>query len=221
MTAAWNLTNVPGWQERYEITVYQMGWRLGGKGASGRNAAENHRIQEHGLHMWMGFYENAFGMMREVYEYCGRKQLMPDSPFHTYEDAFSPVDVISVIENIHGKAYPWTAIFPETDSWPGEGATPAGVVDHGTLPWFYIVQILEMLVADFDRAVFGASDLIGWLPGSWRKKAARRSSRARFTGGWPPRRLWPRTHSTRPTKAAMRSPICSKALAPSYLRFSN
>ena len=28
----------PGWQDRYEITVYQMGWRLGGKGASGRNA---------------------------------------------------------------------------------------------------------------------------------------------------------------------------------------
>ena len=83
--------------------------------------------------MWMGFYENAFGTMREVYEYCSRKQLMPGSPFQSYQDAFSPVDVISVVENIRGKAYPWTTVFPETDSWPGEGRAPAGVVDHGTV----------------------------------------------------------------------------------------
>ena len=31
MTAAWSLTSVPDWQDRYEITVYQMGWRLGGR----------------------------------------------------------------------------------------------------------------------------------------------------------------------------------------------
>ena len=36
MTAAFELSR-PGWQERFEsITVYQVGWRLGGKGASGR-----------------------------------------------------------------------------------------------------------------------------------------------------------------------------------------
>lgn len=172
MTTAWQLTSVPDWHDQYEITVYQMGWRLGGKGASGRNAAEHHRIQEHGLHMWMGFYENAFGMMREVYEYCSRENLMPGSPFQTYQDAFSSVDVISVVENIHGKAYPWTAVFPETDSWPGEGNGPAGVVDHGTLLWFYIVRILELLVAEFDKLIADHSDLVGWLPGAWRKKAA-------------------------------------------------
>lgn len=171
MTAAWRLTSVPDWRDQYEITVYQMGWRLGGKGASGRNAAENHRIQEHGLHMWMGFYENAFGMMREVYEYCSRKHLMPNSPFQSYKDAFSPVDVITVVENIHGKAYPWTNVFPETDSWPGEGGAPAGVVDHGTLLWFYIVRILELLVGEFDNAVADQSELVGWLPGGWRQKA--------------------------------------------------
>ena len=36
MSAAFELTSTPGWQERYEITVYQMGWRLGGS-ASGRD----------------------------------------------------------------------------------------------------------------------------------------------------------------------------------------
>ncbi len=39
MTAAFYLTCAPDWRERYDITVYQLGWRFGGKGASGRNRA--------------------------------------------------------------------------------------------------------------------------------------------------------------------------------------
>ena len=37
MAAVWALTQLPNWNDDYEITVYQMGWRLGGKGASGRD----------------------------------------------------------------------------------------------------------------------------------------------------------------------------------------
>ena len=37
LTTAFELTRLPDWQERYEIVVYQLGFRLGGKGASGRN----------------------------------------------------------------------------------------------------------------------------------------------------------------------------------------
>lgn len=32
LTTAYELTNRPGWQDCFEITFYQMGWRLGGKG---------------------------------------------------------------------------------------------------------------------------------------------------------------------------------------------
>ena len=32
------LTEQQDWQEKYDITIYQVGWKLGGKGASGRNA---------------------------------------------------------------------------------------------------------------------------------------------------------------------------------------
>ena len=35
-SAALALTAQPGWKERYDITMYQLGWRLGGKAASGR-----------------------------------------------------------------------------------------------------------------------------------------------------------------------------------------
>jgi uncharacterized protein with NAD-binding domain and iron-sulfur cluster len=54
LTAAYYLTNSPDWQNKYEITLYQMGWRLGGKGASGRNPEYGQRIEEHGLHVWFG-----------------------------------------------------------------------------------------------------------------------------------------------------------------------
>ena len=61
--SAWRLSE-PGWRDRFDsITVYQRGWRLGGKGASSRGA--NGRIEEHGLHIWLGSYENAFGLLRE------------------------------------------------------------------------------------------------------------------------------------------------------------
>src|SRR5229473_5953949 len=63
-------TSRPEHRDKYAVTAYQLGWRLGGKGASGRGAAG--RIEEHGLHLWMGFYENAFRLMRECYAELGR-----------------------------------------------------------------------------------------------------------------------------------------------------
>src|SRR5262249_29402696 len=62
IAAAYDLTR-PELGGRYRVTVYQQGWRLGGKGASGRGPAG--RIEEHGLHLWMGWYENAFRLLRE------------------------------------------------------------------------------------------------------------------------------------------------------------
>src|SRR4051812_5322860 len=51
-----------------DVTIYQPGWRLGGKCASGRNLAEHHRIEEHGLHVWFGCYDNARELMARCYE---------------------------------------------------------------------------------------------------------------------------------------------------------
>ena len=48
----------PEHKGQYDITIYQMGWRLGGKGASGRGPSG--RIEEHGLHLWLGFMKMRF-----------------------------------------------------------------------------------------------------------------------------------------------------------------
>ena len=43
LSAAWRLSE-PGWEDRFEsITIYQRGWRLGGKGASSRGPARADR----------------------------------------------------------------------------------------------------------------------------------------------------------------------------------
>lgn len=97
MTAAYCLTN-PGPDGKipdHDITVYQLGWRLGGKGASGRNAAEGQRIEEHGLHIWMGFYANAFRMIRDVYGELGRPA---GAPLATWRDAFKPQSVYTMMD---------------------------------------------------------------------------------------------------------------------------
>src|SRR5690348_12566757 len=66
ITAAFELT-APHLGGRYDVTVYQPGWRLGGKCASGRGGPDK-RIEEHGLHVWFGFYANAFNMIQRCYE---------------------------------------------------------------------------------------------------------------------------------------------------------
>lgn len=67
LAAVYALTEIPGWRSRYDITVYQMGWRLGGKGASGRDPDRRGRNEEHGLHVFGGFYHNSFSLLRSCY----------------------------------------------------------------------------------------------------------------------------------------------------------
>jgi len=77
LTAAWGLTATPALRERFDVTVYELGWQLGGKGASGRAphragaGALGQRIEEHGLHIWFGFYQHAFRLLRGAYEESG------------------------------------------------------------------------------------------------------------------------------------------------------
>lgn len=133
LTAAYELTNRPGWEQRFDITVYQMGWRLGGKGASGVNRAHGNRIEEHGLHVFWGFYENAFRVMREVYGELARP---PSAPLADWTDAFKPHDLVVLPEktNEGWKFRPLRA--------PRHGGTP-GAITPTLEPWEYIPRLLR------------------------------------------------------------------------------
>ena len=121
LAAAFYLSAQPGWQERYEITVYQQGWRLGGKGASGRNAALGQRIEEHGLHIWFGFYANAFAMIRAVYDELGRP---PGTPLASWDQAFRPHDYVVLAEQVGAAWRPWHLVLPRRPGEPGTGSEP-------------------------------------------------------------------------------------------------
>jgi uncharacterized protein with NAD-binding domain and iron-sulfur cluster len=142
MTAAFDLTNDPDWKDRFdEITVYQLGWRLGGKGASGRNPDIANRIEEHGLHIFMGFYENAFRMLRTAYDECHDRNLTSDSPFQSYRDAFKPMNLIVQTEDILEEWESWHMEWPRSDDRPGED----GRDGHANIKLF-VLRILLFII---------------------------------------------------------------------------
>ena len=117
MTAAFALTEGEN-AGRYDVTVYQLGWRLGGKGASGRNRRAGERIEEHGLHIWFGFYYTALPLMQRCYaELTGDRE--------AWKDAFDPHDYVVLEEFIGGKWCHLPMAFPPR---PGKLLSPAEFV---------------------------------------------------------------------------------------------
>jgi uncharacterized protein with NAD-binding domain and iron-sulfur cluster len=116
IAAAFELSR-PEHRGRFQVTVYQRGHRLGGKGASGRGV--HGRIEEHGLHLWMGYYENAFGMMRACYD-----ELARDPARHSiasFSDAFVPANFVAVADVTPAGAWStWNVHFPASPGLPGD-----------------------------------------------------------------------------------------------------
>lgn len=118
LSAAWRLSE-PGWRARFEsITVYQRGWRLGGKGASSRGS--NGRIEEHGLHVWLGSYENAFALLRECYIELDRATTDPGVPIHHWYQAIIPADNPGVADWWDSGWMTWLGTHPRDDNLPGD-----------------------------------------------------------------------------------------------------
>jgi uncharacterized protein with NAD-binding domain and iron-sulfur cluster len=139
MTTAWELSK-PEHQGHYQITVFQEGWRLGGKGASGRGPSG--RIEEHGLHIWLGFYDNAFRMMRECHaelEARGLGHLYGD-----WQDAWTAENDIALCSGSEQGGYQrWIARMPPRPGYPGD-PRPAG--EAFTLT-YYMARAFELLRA--------------------------------------------------------------------------
>jgi len=119
ISAAFELTR-PEHKGKYEVTIYQVGWRLGGKGASGRGHAA--RIEEHGFHVWMGFYENAFRLMRECYAELNRDPAK--CRISDWRDAFFPAPFIGVASRSQAGPYStWLSYFTSAEGLPGDPLT--------------------------------------------------------------------------------------------------
>ncbi len=145
LSTAFELTDYEGWDDHYEITLYQMGWRLGGKCATGRGP--NDRIEEHGIHVFMGFYNNAIRMVRlafDAWEQASNNRMPDDYPFKSWETIFHRQTSIMLPEysKEEGKWLHWPMVFPENDLVPGIGDPPSEQVNIKKL----ILLLLELIL---------------------------------------------------------------------------
>lgn len=142
LASAWRLSE-PGWRDELEsITVYQRGWRLGGKGASSRGP--NGRIEEHGLHLWLGYYENSFRLLRECYAELDRPATDPQAPIRTWREAMLPMETVGLEDGRPDGWHHWLGQFTPNELEPGDpegGERPFSVA--GTL------RRTLQLIADF------------------------------------------------------------------------
>ena len=135
MSAAYYLSNTPHLREHLEVTVYQLGWRLGGKGASGRNAAYHNRIEEHGLHVWGGFYYNAFHMIQDAFAVLDRP---PDCPLRTWTDTFEKYPKVAWQEWLDDQWVTWPVTTPTTSEIPGQGPLLPSL-------WSYLSMLIQWI----------------------------------------------------------------------------
>ncbi len=153
LAAAWWLTEAP---TPVQVRVWQPGWRLGGKGASGRDlgAGQHLRILEHGPHVWGGFYHHAFGLMRGAFAELDRPA---DHPQATVWQAFRPATSVVLMERWRGQQQPWTICFPTNRLLPGHPDGPA------------VLPLRELILAVAQVAV-----------------SARTGQAPAFSAAWPP-----------------------------------
>ena len=151
MAAAWELCRnnlAPDATVFYDITVYEKSTLLGGKGSSFRDTQG--RIREHGLHIWLGFYENAFRMMREAYAEAGLAGMGPDAPagqrlpFGSFEDAFAPESHVGVAsQSPDGGWEAWSGYLPPMAGTPGDP------LDAGTNPFSLTAYLARCVALSF------------------------------------------------------------------------
>lgn len=176
LATAYALTRVPNWQDRYDITIYQNGWRLGGKGASSRRHFNGAwRIEEHGPHIWFGFYFNAFRVIAEAYDYCSQHNLTPGSPFQSWSDAFHAKRDGTFMEYVGGCWKQWVVSLSDRPGNPLQPGDP-----H---PWTHVVDALGLLLGWFEdleeltpaaTPAKGSRPLAHWLDRGFAWLAARR-----------------------------------------------
>lgn len=141
LTAAFELTRTAELQAMYDVTVYQMGWRAGGKITSGRDG--DGRNIEHGLHIWFGFYENAFGLMRDVYQaWCPP----PEQKITQWKDAIGAQSFTPIGNGIKTRPAWFDAVLHSFAGEPGRGQVDLSL---GSC----VANLLELLLNYYEGTV--------------------------------------------------------------------
>lgn len=115
LSAAFHLTSPtanPDWQSRYDVVVHQLGWRLGGKGATGRHPDRAWRVEEHGIHLFGNMYTNSLHMMHEA--------LGELNDGRTMETEFEPSEFSMITDFVDGRWQGFEGAMPGNSAKPWE-----------------------------------------------------------------------------------------------------
>ena len=128
---------------------------MGGKAASGRNRNQGFRIEEHGLHMWLGWYFNAFRFARDVLE-----EWRPASPVlnRSCAELFEPVYETALWET---PEHPWYVSLPPKPGRPWDrhfSTTETGHLKELT-DWLRSENTMRAMFAGFSSPTLGVKRL--------------------------------------------------------------
>ncbi len=163
LAAALSLTDPelhPTWRDDYEVTVLQLGWRLGGKGATGRKGevvrdeelgawrlVGDARIQEHGIHLFGNMYTNALRML----DHCMQELPPgPDGTKETIDEVLTPSNRLAMADMIDRR---WELTW---QTMPHNDMEPWGPEDHVDLKAF-VTEIVALIISLLEEA-FGPGD---------------------------------------------------------------
>lgn len=114
VAAAWTLAHATG-DVQYEITVYDANFRLGGKCASSHDVPLGSRVEEHGIHILLGFYSQVLRILRDCYA-----EIPASLGFKPFDQALEPGDQLQLPDKINGTWTFWTIDFPPNTEKPGD-----------------------------------------------------------------------------------------------------
>ncbi len=137
----------------YEVHVYQMGWRAGGKCATGRDAG-HYRTRQNGSHYLFGCYHNAFALIRRAHEVLRDSDAPDRDEYGSFFGDFVARNLLVGAQGYQRKASAqtdlgrWMRYLPQNMACPGEGGKFATPFDYALMVAQYSAgTLLDLLVA--------------------------------------------------------------------------
>jgi uncharacterized protein with NAD-binding domain and iron-sulfur cluster len=139
----------------YDVDVYQMGWRAGGKCATGRDPG-HFRTRQNGSHYLFGCYHNAFALIRRAHQVLSESKDDADKQFGKFFDDFVARNLLVGAQGYNriprradpDKSY-WYRYMPQNMACPGTGTKFVTPFDYA----FMTIQLIFGTIIDFYAAI--------------------------------------------------------------------